>query len=113
MLMKSVCLTLSTGRYTEATNIVVLPRTFFPYWFICGKLSFTLMDMPMNGESIGVVIGGFDPAALHTSTAVGDSILATPPRILPLDPTTLSSWLCRKTMCPRTILLLDPIIHLS
>ena len=78
MLMKSVCSNLSTWWYTEATNNVVLPRTFFLYWFIHRNLSFTLINLPTNGESIGVVIGGFDPAALHALTSVGDSIIATP-----------------------------------
>ena len=54
----------------------------------------------MNGDSVGVMIGGFDPAALHASTAVGDSIIATLPGILPLYPMALSSWLCQRTMCP-------------
>ena len=62
----------------------MLPRTLFSYWFICGKLSFTLMNLPTNGESVGVVIGSFDPADLHDLTSVGDSIIATPPEILPL-----------------------------
>ena len=111
--MKSMCSTSSTGGYNEATNIVVLPRTFFSYWLIRGKLSFTPMNLPTNGEYIGVVIGGFNPAALHTSTAVGDSIIANPPRIIPLKPITLYSQLCRNTMYPRTSLLRDPTIHVS
>ena len=71
------------------------------------------MNLPTNEESNGVVIGGFDPAALHTSTAVGDRIMATPPGILNLVPMVLSSWLCRRTMCPRTRLLHDPKVHVS
>ena len=71
------------------------------------------MNLTMNGESIGVVIGGFDLAALHDLTAFGDSIIANPPWILPLGPITLSSWLCRKTICPQKILLPDPKIHVS
>ena len=72
-----------------------------------------MMNLPTNGESIGVVIGGFDPATLHALTAVGDSIIATLPGILPLDPMVLSSWLCRRTMFPQTSLLPYPTIHVS
>ena len=78
----------------------MLSHTLLSYLFICVNLSFNPMYLSMNGESIGVVIGGFDPAALHTSTAVGDSIIATLRGILPLDPMSLSSWLCQRTMCP-------------
>ena len=113
MSMNSVCSNSSTGGYIDATNNVVVPRTFFSYCFIRVYLSFTPMNLPTNGEFIGVVIGGFDPAALHASTAVGDSIIATPPGILPLIPMTLSSRLCQRTMCPRTSLLPDPIVHVS
>ena len=91
----------------------MLPCTFFLYWFIRGNLRFTPMNVPANGESICVVIGGFDPAALHASTAVGGSIMATPPGILPLDPMDLSSQLCRRTMCTWTSLLPDTTIHVS
>ena len=94
-------------------NIVVLPRTFFLCWFILGKISFTPMNLPANAVSIGAVIEGFDPATLHALTAVGGSIIATPPSILPLDPITLYSWLCRKTMCLRTILIPDTTIDVS
>ena len=76
----------------------MLPRNFFSYWFISGKLSFALVNLPTNGESVGVVIGGFYPAALHASTAVGGSIIANLPGILPLDPITLSSWLCQNKL---------------
>ena len=69
------------------------------------------MNMPTNGDSVGVLIGGFDPTALHVSTAVGDIIIATPPGILPLGPMALSSRLCQRTMCPRTSLLPDPKFH--
>ena len=78
MLMNSVCSNLSTGWYVNATNNVVLPRTFFMYWFIRGYLSFTPMNLPTNGESIDVVIGDFNTATLRASNAVGDSIIATP-----------------------------------
>ena len=44
------------------------------------------MNLPTEGESIGVVIGGFDPAALHASHAVWGKMMATPPGILPLYP---------------------------
>ena len=71
------------------------------------------MNLPTNGESIGVLIGGFNPAALHALTVIGDSIIATPPGILPLYPTALYSRLCQSTMCPRTSLLPDPEIHVS
>ena len=94
-------------------NNVMLPRTLFLYWFIHGYLSFTLMNLPMNGESICVVILGFDPAAIHASAAGGDRIMATPPGILPLVPIALSSWLCRRTMCPRTSVLPDPKVQVS
>ena len=113
MPMNYVCSNSSTGWYIEATNNVVLPLTLFSYWFIHGYLSFTPMNLPTNGESIGVVIGGFDPAALHASTAVGDSIISTTPQILPLDLMALSSWLCWRTTCPQTSLLLDPTLHVS
>ena len=59
------------------------------------------------------MIGGFNHDALHASTAVGGSIIATPPGILPLDHMALSSSLCWKTMCPQTILLPDPTVHFS
>ena len=65
------------------------------------------------GSPFGVVIGGFDPATLHASTSVGDSIIATPPGILPLDTMALSYWLCQRTMCPRNSLLPDPTFHVS
>ena len=78
----------------------MLHHTFFSYWFILGKLSLKLINLPTNGESIGVVIGGFNPAALHASTAADVSIIATPPGILPLDTITLSSRLCQNTMRP-------------
>ena len=94
-------------------NNVVLPRTFFSYWFICVNLSFTPMNLTINGDSIGVVIGGYDPAALHALTAVGGTNISTPPGILPLDPMALSSWLCQRTMFPRKSLLPDPTIHVS
>ena len=71
------------------------------------------MNLPTNEESKGVVIGGFDPAALHTSTAVGDRMMATPPGIIPLVPMVLSSWLFQRTMCPRTRVLPDPKVHVS
>ena len=71
------------------------------------------MNLPTNEESNGVVIGGFDPAALHTSTAVGDRMMATPPSILPLVPRFLSYWLCRRTMFPRTRVIHDPKVHVS
>ena len=91
MSMSSVCSNSSTGWYTEAMNNVVLTRTFLSYWFICGNLSFTPKNLPTNGESIGVVIEGSYPAALHALTAVGDSIMATPPGILPFGPMALYS----------------------
>ena len=59
------------------------------------------------------MILGFDPVAIHASAPGGDRIMATPPGILPLDPMALSSWLCQRTMCPRTSLLPDPIFHVS
>ena len=71
------------------------------------------MNLPTKGESIGVVIGGFDPAALHASHAVGDKMMATPPGILPLDPMVRSSWLYWMTMCPRTNVLQDPKVQVS
>ena len=58
------------------------------------------MNMPKNRESVGVVIEGFYLAALHASTAVGGSIIATPHGILPLGPMALFSWLFQRTMCP-------------
>ena len=70
---------------------MILSHTLFLYWFICGYLSFTPMNLPTNGESIGVVIGGLYPAAIHASAAGGDRIMATPPGILPLVPIVLSS----------------------
>ena len=78
----------------------MLLRSFFLYWFIPGYLTFTPMNLPTNGESIGVVVGGFYFAAIHSSADVRDSIIAIPPGILPLDPMALSSRLCRSTMCP-------------
>ena len=89
-----------------------LPHTFFSYWFIRGYLNFTPMNIPTNEESNGVVIGGFDPAALHASTAVGDRMMATPPGILPLVSMVLSSRLCQRTMCPRTRVLPDSKVHI-
>ena len=71
------------------------------------------MNLPTKGESIGVVIGGFDPAALHASHAVGDKMMATPPGILPLDSMVRSSWLCRMTMCPHTNVLQDTKVQVS
>ena len=71
------------------------------------------MNLPTNGDSIGVVIGGFNPAALHAWTTVVDKIMATPPGILPLDPITLSSRLCQRTMCSQTRLLPGPIVNIS
>ena len=71
------------------------------------------MNLPTNGESNGVVIGGFDPATLHALTAVGDRMMATPPGILPLVTMVFSSWLCRRIMCPCTRLLHDPKVHVS
>ena len=71
------------------------------------------MNLPRKGESIDVVIGGFGPAALHASTAVGDKMMATPPGILPLDPMVLSSHLCQITMCPCTKAIQDPKVHIS
>ena len=71
------------------------------------------MNLPTKEESIGVVIGGFNPASLHTSTAVGDKMMATLPGILPLDPMVLSSHLCQITMCPCTKVLQDPKAHVS
>ena len=69
------------------------------------------MNLPTKEESIGVVIAGFDPAAIHTLTAVGDKMMATPPGILPFVSMVLSSRLCRITMCPRTKVLQDPKVH--
>ena len=71
------------------------------------------MNLPAKGGSIGVVIGGFNPAALHAFYAVGDKMMATPPRILPLYPMVSSSWLCQMTMCPRTNVLPDPKVQVS
>ena len=71
------------------------------------------MNMPTKGESIGVLIGGFDPAALHASPAVGDKTIATPPGILHLDPMFRSSWLCQITMCLCNKVLQDPKVHVS
>ena len=71
------------------------------------------MNLPTKGESIGVVIGGFNPAALYAWPAVGDKMMATPPGILPLDPMVCFSWLCRINMCPHTKLLHDPKVHVS
>ena len=71
------------------------------------------MNLPTKGESIGVVIGGFDPVALHASHAVGDKMMATPPGIMPLDSMVYSSWLCLITMCPRTIILQGPKVQVS
>ena len=113
MSMNYVCLNSSTGWYIDATNNVRLPLTFFLYWFIRGYLNFTPTNIPTNGESNDVVIGGFDPAALHALTAIGDIIMATPPGILPLVPMALSSQLCRRTMCPCTSVLTDPKVHVS
>ena len=56
-----------------------------------GILVLPPMNLPTNGGSIGVMIGGFDPAALRALTDVGDRIMATPPGILPLDPMAVSS----------------------
>ena len=42
------------------------------------------------------MIGGFAPAALHAVTAIGESMMATPPGTLPLDPISLSSLLWQK-----------------
>ena len=94
-------------------NNVILPRTFFSYWSIRGNFSFNPMNLPTKGDSIGVVIGGFDPAALHASPAVGDKMMATPPGILPLDPMVRYSWLCQISMCPRTKVLQYPKIQVS
>ena len=55
MAMNPVCSNLSMGYYTEATNTVVLPHTFFLYWFIRRNHGFTLMNLPTNGDSIGVL----------------------------------------------------------
>ena len=71
------------------------------------------MNLPTKGESIGVVIGGFDTAALHASPADEDKMIATPPGILPLDPMFCSSWLCPITMCPSTKVLQDPKVQVS
>ena len=71
------------------------------------------MNLPMKGDSIGVVIGGFDPAALHASPAVGGKMMATPPRILSLDLMVHSSWFCQITMCPRTKVLQHPKVQVS
>ena len=71
------------------------------------------MNLPTNGESIGVVIGGFDPAVLHALTDVGDMIMSAPPGILPLVPMAVSSRLCQMTMCPRTSVLPDNIVPVS
>ena len=92
---------------------MVFPRTFFLYWFIRGYLSFAPMNLSTNWGSIGVMLGGFDPAALRALTDVGDRIMATPPGILPLDPMAVSSHFCQKTMCSRTSLLPDPIVPIS
>ena len=59
------------------------------------------------------MIGGFDPATLRDSTAVGDKIIAAPPGILPLVPMFLSSRLCQRTMCPRTRVLQYPKVQVS
>ena len=71
------------------------------------------MNLPTKGGSIGVVIGGFDPAALHASPAVGDKMMATPAGILPLDPMVRSSWLCRIATCPYTKVMQDTKVQVS
>ena len=71
------------------------------------------MNLPTKEESIGVVIGGFNPTALHASTDVGYKMMANPPGILPLVPMVLSSRLCQITMCLRTKVLQDPKVHVS
>ena len=110
---KSMSSTSSKGWYPKTTNNVMCPHTFLSYWSSHGKLSFTPINLPTNGESWGVVIGEFDPASLHTSTAAGGSMIATPPGILPLDPITLPYWLCRNNMWPRTRLLPVLTTHVS
>ena len=69
--------------------------------------------MRTKEESIGVVIGGFDPAALHTLNAVGDKMMAFPPWIITLVPMVPYYRLCQRTMCPRTKVLQDPKVHVS
>ena len=69
------------------------------------------MNLPTKGDSISVVIGGFDHAALHAFPAVGDKIMATPPGTLPLNLMVHSSWLCQMTMCPYTNVLQDPKVQ--
>ena len=71
------------------------------------------MNLPTKEESNGLVIGGFDPAAIHASTSVGDKIMATPPGILPLVHMVISYQLCRRTMCPHTSVLPDPKVYVS
>ena len=57
--MKSVCSTSSTGLCTEATNNMMCNCTFLSYWSSRGKISFAPINIPTNGESLGVVIGCF------------------------------------------------------
>ena len=40
------------------------------------------MNRSTNGESCGFVIGAFDPASFHASTAAGSRMMATPPGII-------------------------------
>ena len=94
MSMNSVYSNSPTGLYTDATNNVVLPRTLYLYWFIRWYLSFNPMNVPTNGQSISVVIGGFNFAGIQALTAVGDRIMATPLVIA------LSYQFCWRTMCP-------------
>ena len=111
--VKFACSTSSTGWYTDATNSVMWPRILRSYKSNGGKHSFTPINQPTNGESCGVVIGAFDPAFFHASTAAGARMIATPPGIIPLDPISLSSQLRRNTMWSRTNLLPLPTIHVS
>ena len=56
------------------------PLFLLPHLSDLGKDNLTPMNLPANGDSVSVVIGGLDPASRQASTATGDKMIATPPQ---------------------------------
>ena len=93
---------------------VVRNRVLFsPHLSNLGKDIFIPTDPPTNLESKGVVIGGFKPAYFQSTTASRSNIMARPSGFLPLVPYYRSRILCRKIMCPRTMITVFLTTHVS
>ena len=78
----------------DAMNNFKYPLFLLPHLLNLGKDNLTPMNLPVNGDSVSVVIGGLDPDFRQASTATGDKMITTPPLTLPLEPGSFSFMLC-------------------